>query len=74
MSTISLGRAPSRRVTIGAHADHRTTDFFFPRVQSLETRDLPWERRTGRIYSWFEIGGYTAALVGAGAVAVAMIL
>jgi hypothetical protein len=73
MSTISLDRR-GRRPTIGAHADHKTTDFFFPRVQSLETRDLPWEKRTTRLYSWFEIGVYTAAFISAGSVAVALML
>jgi hypothetical protein len=42
MSSIGLG---ARSPIIGAHADHRTTDFFFPRTQSLQTRNLPWERR-----------------------------
>jgi hypothetical protein len=63
MSTISLDRGPSRRPIIGAHADHRTSDFFFPRVQSLETRDMPWENRIGRMHSWLEIGVYGFALL-----------
>jgi hypothetical protein len=65
MSTISLDRGPSRRPIIGAHADHRTSDFFFPRVQSLESRDLPWEKRIGRMHSWLEIGTYAFALLSA---------
>jgi hypothetical protein len=61
MSTISLDREP--RPIIGAHADHKTTDFFFARVQSLDIRDLPWERRIPRMHSWLEIGVYGMALI-----------
>jgi hypothetical protein len=42
MSSIGFN---ARCPIVGAHADHRTTDFFFPRTQSLEIRNLPWERR-----------------------------
>jgi hypothetical protein len=71
MSTISLDRSP--RPIIGAHADHKTTDFFFSRVQSLETRDLPWENRIGRMHSWLEIGSYGCAFFCAAVAAIVMI-
>lgn len=58
MSAIGIGR---QRLTIGAHADHKTSDFFFPRVQSLETRDLPWENRSKRLYSYGELAFYAGA-------------
>ena len=61
------------RVIIGAHADHKTADFFFPRVQSLETRDLPWENRIKPMHSYGEFALYAAAFVGAASLALALI-
>ena len=45
MSSIGWARNGAGLHIVGAHADHKTSDFFFPRAQSLELRDLPWERR-----------------------------
>ena len=47
-------------------SSYRLADFFFPRVQSLESRDLPWESRIKPMRSWLEIGlyGFVVATVG----------
>jgi hypothetical protein len=52
----------ARGSIIGAHADHRTTDYFFPRVQSLELRDVPWERRLKPVRSYSQMATYAAVL------------
>jgi len=61
------------RPIIGAHADHRTSDFFFPRMQSLETRDTPWERRIRPLIPWHQYAAYATALVLAGAIGMYLI-
>ena len=43
---------------ICAHADHRRSDFIFPRQQSLVMRAAPWERRIRPLRSWSEIAIY----------------
>ena len=71
-----LGFAPRlglKGIIIGAHADHKTSDFFFPRVQSLETRDLPWENRIKPIHSYGEIAAYTGAVILAASLAYSLI-
>lgn len=45
MSSIGWAQNSAGIKIVGAHADHKTTDFFFPRTQSPEVRDMPWERR-----------------------------
>lgn len=45
MSSIGWAQNGAGIQIVGAHADHKTSDFFFSRVQSLELRDTPWERR-----------------------------
>lgn len=66
-------RFGAKDFTIGAHADHKTSDYFFPRVQSLEMRATPWERRLRPQYSWMQLGGYAAMLLVATSVSLAFI-
>jgi hypothetical protein len=64
MSAIGIsGASPFVRKPriIAAKADYRRSDFIFPRTQSLTMRDAPWAKRTRRLYSWSQIGGYGAA-------------
>ncbi len=49
-------RTPRR--IICAHADHRRSDFIFPRQQSLTMRAAPWEKRIRPMRSWSEIALY----------------
>jgi len=64
MSQIGITRSfGARGIIIGAHADHRTTDFFFPRTQSLELREMPWERRIKPMRSYAQIATYAAVSV-----------
>jgi hypothetical protein len=71
-----MGFAPrigAKDIIIGAHADHRTADYFFPRTQSLESRDLPWENRLKPVHSYGELAIYTAAVVIAASLALSFI-
>lgn len=57
--------------TIGAHADFRREDFYFPRMQSRSMRETPWGERTRRMKSWSELAGLGALL---GIASVALLL
>ena len=37
---------------ISAHADYRRSDYIFPRAQSRELSQLPWEDRAPALRSW----------------------
>jgi hypothetical protein len=67
MSAIGITGAPSafkkrRQILIGAHADYRQQDFFFPRTQSAPMRDAEWESRIRPMHSWGEIALYSMGL------------
>ncbi|HEX4302811.1 MAG TPA: hypothetical protein VHZ78_08455 [Rhizomicrobium sp.] len=64
MSAVGIANACPSRV-ISAHADYRHADFHFPRTQSLNSRDAPWERRLKPLRSWSEIGAYGAVALAA---------
>ena len=66
MSAIGLprGRDQSGVLLIGAHADFRHQDFFFPRTQSPGFRDAAWESRIRPMLSWSEILLYAAGAAG----------
>jgi hypothetical protein len=76
MSAIGITGGPTayrkkrRPILIGAHADHRQEDFFFPRTQSLPMRDAEWESRIKPMHSWSEIALYSAGIFALCAVAV----
>lgn len=53
----ALPRKSAPRI-ICAHADHRRSDFIFPRQQSLVMRAAPWERRIRPMRSWSELSVY----------------
>lgn len=53
-------RSPPR--IICAHADHRRSDFIFPRTQSLTMRAAPWDNRIRPMRSWSQIATYGAIL------------
>jgi hypothetical protein len=40
---------------IGAHADFRLNDYFFPRTQSRSLSKLGWESRIRPMHSWSEL-------------------
>lgn len=44
-----LGKEP---LYAGVHADYRRDDYIFPRTQSLEMRELPWEERVSPLKHW----------------------
>jgi hypothetical protein len=76
MSAIGITGAPTaykkkrRPMVIGAHADYRKDDFFFPRTQSLPMRDAEWESRIRPMHSWSEIALYSVGIFALCAVAV----
>jgi hypothetical protein len=76
MSAIGITGGPTafkkkrRPILIGAHADYRKEDFFFPRTQSLPMRDAEWESRIKPMHSWSEIALYSAGIFALCAVAV----
>jgi hypothetical protein len=48
-----IGRSFNERARlIGAHADFRLDDYFFPRTQSLSLSKLRWESRIKPMHSW----------------------
>lgn len=57
----ALPRRSAPRI-ICAHADHRRSDFIFPRTQSLTMRAAPWENRIRPMRSWGQIATYSAIL------------
>jgi hypothetical protein len=58
---------------ISAHADHRRSDFVFPRTQSLGLRDAPWECRLKPMRTWSEIGAYGGVALAATVLMTALI-
>ena len=75
MSAIGITGGPPvykkrRPILIGAHADYRQEDFFFPRTQSLPMRDAEWESRIKPMHSWSEIALYSVGIFALCAVAV----
>lgn len=62
MSAIGLSRTKrefsDRTVLVGAHADFRLEDYFFPRTQSPSLSRLKWESRIKPMHSWGEFVVY----------------
>jgi hypothetical protein len=58
---------------ISSHADHRRSDFVFPRTQSAASRNAPWQDRIKPMRSWGEIGAYGVAALAATALVTALI-
>ncbi len=66
MSAIGLSGGPIERLRpriISSHAEHRRSDFVFPRQQSLAMRDTPWGDRIKPLTSWSQIGTYGAVML-----------
>jgi hypothetical protein len=51
----AIGIHHSKGFVIGAHADFRRDDFYFPRMQSQNFREARWESRIRPMLSWSEI-------------------
>ncbi len=73
MSAIGVVSGATKSGLIGARAEFRRSDYYFPRTQSTAMRDLPWENRVKPIRSWNRVAAYTAVAVTIGALAANMI-
>jgi hypothetical protein len=69
MSAIGVASGANKPGLIGARADFRRSDYYFPRTQSSAMRDLPWGDRSKPIRSWNRVAAYAAVAVTIGALA-----
>jgi hypothetical protein len=73
MSAIGISNDASKSRIIGATAEFRRSDYYFPRTQSAAMRELPWAHRSQPIRSWDRVAGYAAVAVTIGALALNVI-
>jgi hypothetical protein len=73
MSAIGVASGATKSGVIGARAEFRRSDYYFPRTQSSAMRDLPWADRTKPIRSWDRMAAFAAVAVTIGALAVNVI-